>query len=341
MKLENFDFVLPPELIAQNPVVPRDSSRMLVYDSAVDKIYDKHFYDLPEFLTEKDVVVVNRSKVRSARVIFEDDGLKELFVLKDLGENRFQCMVRPGRYFQIGRRGKAQNLEFLVQAILEDGTREVEFFGEDIAEKLEEIGGIPLPPYIDKSAAADEQYQTVYADRLGSVAAPTAGLHFTERVFGELRAKGVGVEKLTLHVGRGTFLPVKSEDVREHVMHGEEFELDEETAARLTDAAAGGKEVVAVGTTAVRTLESNFVDGRFLPGRGETDIFIYPGYEWKVVRKLITNFHLPKSTLIMLVAAFLEGRGVADGVGKVQEIYAHAIKERYRFYSFGDCCLIL
>ena len=344
-KLSDFDFHLPEELIAHNPVSPRDTSKMLVYNTQTDEILDLHFYDLPTLLTENDVIVVNRSKVRNARIIFSVDGAsKEIFVLKKLSGDNYQCMVRPGKYFSLGRSGEIEGLSYKVVGVLQDGTRKIEFSSktdEDVEDVLSSLGDLPLPPYIKNSSANDEQYQTVYADNLGSVAAPTAGLHFTKKVFEELKRKNIDVEKVTLHVGRGTFLPVKTENLDEHVMHSESFELDHDTAQRLNSDLKKMKNILAIGTTSVRTLESNFVDGKFNFGKGDTEIFIKPGYDWKVVNKLLTNFHLPKSTLLMLVASFLESKGVENGVDKLHEIYQHAIDRSYRFYSFGDCCLFI
>ena len=342
MKLEAFDFVLPEDLIAQNPVVPRDSSKMLVYDSATDQIFDKHFRDLPSVLSSKDVLVLNRSKVRDARILFKVNGsVKEIFVLRKVEVDFYRCMVRPGKWFSVGRKGEIKGLKFEVKSVLDDGTRLILFNSEKGVEKmLAEVGNVPLPPYIKHSQASDDQYQTVYADNLGSVAAPTAGLHFTEELFEKLDVAGVKREKVTLHVGRGTFLPVSSGDIEDHEMHSERYEFTKDSADKLNGYLKEGKDVVAVGTTSVRVLESNFKDNGFQEGFGETDIFIYPGYEWKAVNKLITNFHLPKSTLLMLVSSFLESKGCEDGVKKVMEIYEHAMKNEYRFYSFGDGMII-
>ncbi len=344
MNLEDFDYELPDGLIANEAAEPRDSSRLLVYDVARDVILHRHFRDLPDFLGANDVLVVNRSRVVNARIAFTDKEIrregdkeirKEIFFLKDLGGGRMEAFVKPGKWFRVGRKGVVGGLEFEVVDVLENGVRVVEW-NASAMEVLEKCGSTPLPPYIKNFRGESGRYQTVYADEAGSVAAPTAGLHFTEELLGRLREAGVGFEEVVLHVGAGTFLPVSVSNVQDHVMHSEEFELSGKVAERLNVSLASGKKICAVGTTSVRVLESSFNGGRLVAGRGATEIFIYPGYEWKCVSKLITNFHLPKSTLLMLVASFLESRGVADGTAKVKEIYEVAIKEGYRFYSLGD-----
>ncbi len=341
MKLEDFDYELPEELIANEAAEPRDSSRLLVYDVVRDEILHRHFRDLPDFLGANDVLVVNRSKVVKARIILKEKRKEEeIFFLKDLGGGRMEAFVKPGKWFRVGRKGVVGGLEFEVVDVLENGVRVVEW-NVPALEVLEKCGSTPLPPYIKNFRGESGRYQTVYADEAGSVAAPTAGLHFTEELLGRLRDAGVGFEEVVLHVGAGTFLPVSVSNVKDHVMHSEEFELSGEVAAWLNADLVAGKKICAVGTTSVRVLESSFDGGRLVAGRGATEIFIYPGYEWKCVSKLITNFHLPKSTLLMLVASFLESRGVVDGTAKVKEIYEVAIKEGYRFYSLGDGMMIL
>lgn len=341
MRLEDFDYDLPAELIANEAAEPRDSSRLLVYDSGRDEILHRHFCDLPEFLGHDDVLVMNRSRVVNARIAFTDKEMrKEIFFLRDLGGGRMEAFVRPGKWFRVGRKGEVGGFSFEVLDVLENGVRVIAWSGDCLA-VLEKCGETPLPPYIKNFRGESGRYQTVYAKEAGSVAAPTAGLHFTEELLARLRSTGVDLEEVVLHVGAGTFLPVVAEDVRKHMMHSEEFELSEEVAERLNADLADGKKICAVGTTSVRVLESSFMDGALCAGRGATEIFIYPGYQWKCVSRLITNFHLPKSTLLMLVASFLESRGVKNGAAKVKEIYEVAIAEGYRFYSLGDGMLII
>lgn len=339
-KVSDFDYHLSEELIAQNPMVPRDHSRLMVYESGTDSVSHRKFYEIAKFLRAGDVLALNRSRVVPARIVF--DG-KEIFLLKKIADRRYQTMVRPGKKFKSGE-------EFVLEGGLSakvveertDGSRIMQFsFDGDLDKKLEAIGRAPLPPYITHSTADFAQYQTVYAREKGSVAAPTAGLHFTVELLEKLKKSGVEMVELILHVGRGTFLPVSGEEIEAHTMHPEEYELPESAAAALNAAIAEGRRIVAVGTTSVRVLESCYKDdGGFTAGRGETGIFIYPGYKWKVVDALITNFHLPKSTLIMLVAAFLEHKGVSDGLEKILELYDLAQLEKYRFYSFGDAMMI-
>lgn len=290
MKTSDFNFDLPERFIAQDPVEPRDSCRLLIFDTASGQIHNKYFRDIVEFLNARDVLVLNKSKVIPARILFEVNGSeKEIFVLKDLGSGRCQALVRPGRYFKIGQVGQLADVKFRIEDILDDGCRIISFDIE-ISEVLRRFGSMPLPPYIDRSGSEDSQYQTVYADESGSVAAPTAGLHFTDDLLSSLSDVGVDILEVILHVGRGTFLPVGVENLDEHVMHSEEFELSPLVADKLNEARLSNKRIVAVGTTSVRVLESNF-DQVFVPGRGETDIFIYPGkYQWKCVDRLITNF---------------------------------------------------
>jgi S-adenosylmethionine:tRNA ribosyltransferase-isomerase len=343
MKTSQFDYHLPEELIAQDPVLPRDHCKFLVYDSKNDKILHRHFYDLADLLDENDVIVLNDTKVRSARISFEvNNALKEIFILKKIENDKYSTLVRPGRFFKVGRKVDIDdNLSLEVLEVTDDGSRIVRFILKegDLDNYLENIGQAPLPPYIANSKTDTKEYQTVYAKHLGSVAAPTAGLHFTDELFAKLKAD---VLKVTLHVGRGTFLPVSAEEIENHKMHSEEFKLDEKTANALNLAVKNNKNILAVGTTSVRVLESSFDNNIFKAQNTETDIFIYPGkYKWKVVDKLITNFHLPKSTLIMLVASFLESKGVKKPIEKVKAIYKEAIKHQYRFYSYGDAMMII
>ncbi|MFA6305295.1 MAG: tRNA preQ1(34) S-adenosylmethionine ribosyltransferase-isomerase QueA [Candidatus Gracilibacteria bacterium] len=357
-RTSDFDYVLPKSFIAQNPVTPRDSSKMLVYDTANDKIYHKHFRDVVEYLRAGDTLVVNRSKVIPARILFGGNfgkPQKEVFLLKENSENIFNVLVKPGRLFLEGKIFIiAPDLHGEVLEILEDGTRNVKFWNpmsEDgfstevsnatVHELLEKYGRAPLPPYIKKSTADFSQYQTVYAKEKGSVAAPTAGLHFTPALISKIRGVGVNMQEVLLHVGRGTFLPVSTEKLTEHKMHSEFYVFSRENAEALNKAKTASGRIIAVGTTSVRVLESVYDNG-FEPKSGETDIFIYPGkHKWNVVDALITNFHLPKSTLIMLVASFLEHKGVKDPVAKILSLYEVAKENNYRFFSFGDAMMII
>jgi len=346
MKTSDFDFSLPKEFIARDPVVPRDNSRLFVYDSVKNKIYHRYFYDLPEYLSDEDVLVMNRSKVIPARIPVDfGSSSGEIFLLKELSDMQWRALIRPGRRFSLGDTvALGPEVTATVSSILDDGSRILDFKGNfsRFVDVLEDFGETPLPPYIKNSRADSGQYQTVYAKESGSVAAPTAGLHFTEKLFSQLDALGVQREELILHVGRGTFLPVSSNDLAGHKMHSEEYVLPDDVSSRLNECKRLGKKFVAVGTTSVRVLESSFKSGGFVPGSSETDIFIYPGgYQWKVVDNLITNFHLPKSTLIMLVASFLESKGVSDPIKRILGFYEVAKSEGYRFYSFGDAMLII
>ena len=335
MKTSVFDYDLPKRFIAQEPASSRDHSKMMVFDRSTDRIQHKHFYDLLDLLDENDVLIVNKSKVIPARIIFEiDEKEREIFILRNLGDNKFKVLVRPGRFFKIGRKFHLDDVVFgEVEKVFDDGARIIQF-----NDKIDRFGEVPLPPYITNHDVEFSKYQTVYADPEGSVAAPTAGLHFTGELIQSLIKKGVCIEEVVLHVGRGTFLPVSTDDIRDHVMHSEYFELTDDTARRLDSHRKNGKRLIAVGTTSVRVLESSFVEGKgFIPNSKETDIFIYPGYKWKAVDALITNFHLPKSTLLMLVASFLND----NDVEKTKELYELAKEQNYRFYSFGDCMFLL
>ncbi len=345
MKTSDFDYNLPQDFIAQNPVSPRHNSKLLVFDSKTDKVFHKKFFNIAEFLMPGDVLVVNRSKVIKARILFKlGDKLCEIFLLRCVREREYKVLVRPGKAFKEGTSFNIdKTLKATVKKILEDGTRIVVFDYEgDLEKKLEQVGNMPLPPYIKNSDAEDNRYQTVYAKEKGSVAAPTAGLHFTEDLIAALKAKGVIFAELVLHVGLGTFLPVKSENIEDHNMHSEFFEFPGETADTLNSAKSQGRRIIAIGTTSVRVLESSYEVGKgFVPTNGETDIFIYPGsYSWKAVDGLITNFHLPKSTLLMLVASFLENKGWSPPLKKLLSLYEQAKTNKYRFYSFGDAMFI-
>ncbi len=349
LKTTDFDYNLPKKFIAQNPVIPRDNSKLLVFDTAKNKIYHKRFFEIGEFLRKGDTLVVNASKVIPARILFnENTSSREIFLLKKFGENKYQAMVKPGKVFKIGKEFVLdKNVKCVVKEILEDGTRIVEFLlektGKGFEKVLEEIGRIPFPPYVNETIATPAQYQTVYARENGSVAAPTAGLHFTPELMSKLKKEdGVTFEEVILHVNRGTFMPVKSDNVEDHEMHSESFVLPENVAKDLNISKKNGQRIIAIGTTSVRVLESCFdLKKGFVPQESETKIFIYPGkYKWKATDALITNFHLPKSTLLMLVSSFLENKGIKDPAKKLLDLYELAKKENYRFYSFGDAMMI-
>lgn len=340
MKTSDFYYDLPEELIAQHPVEPRDASRLLVYDRKTETITHKHFYDLPEYLGENDVLVRNNTKVIPARIygISDETGAKVEFLLyKRLDLNEWKTLCKPAKKAKIGCRftfGDA--LACTVTGAGEMGERTVSFEYEGAFEaRLSEVGQTPLPPYIHEKLKDGSRYQTVYAKYDGSCAAPTAGLHFTPELMDKLTAKGVGVIDVLLHVGLGTFRPVQVDDIKDHKMHSEYWQITEEAAKALNEAKMQKKRIVCVGTTSVRVLESAAKeDGTFEAGHGETSIFIYPPYRFKAVDALITNFHLPESTLIMLVSALC-------GREQTLRVYNEAVKERYRFFSFGDAMLIL
>ncbi len=339
MKKSDFDFYLPEELIAQTPLEKRDSSRLLVLDKATGALEHRHFYELPEFLNEGDCLVLNNSRVLPARLIGarETGGAVELVLLRDLGEGRWECLSRPGRKTKPGTKlvfGGGE-LTAEVESVAEGGNRIVRFDYEGIfLEVLERLGKMPLPPYIKEELNDPERYQTVYSRELGSAAAPTAGLHFTQELLDKIAVKGVKVCYVTLHVGLGTFRPVKENEIEQHEMHSEFCIVPEDTAQIISETKQCGGRVVAVGTTSCRTLESFAKDnGTIEPSSGWTDIFIYPGYKFKCIDALVTNFHLPESTLIMLVSA-LAGRE------HVLNAYKVAVEERYRFFSFGDAMFI-
>ena len=340
MKTSDFYYDLPEELIAQHPVEPRDASRLLVYDRKTETITHKHFYDLPEYLGENDVLVRNNTKVIPARIygISDETGAKVEFLLyKRLDLNEWKTLCKPAKKAKIGYRftfGDA--LACTVTGAGEMGERTVRFEYEGAFEaRLSEVGQMPLPPYIHEKLKDGSRYQTVYAKYDGSCAAPTAGLHFTPELMDILTAKGVGVIDVLLHVGLGTFRPVQVDDIKDHKMHSEYWQITEEAAKALNEAKMQKKRIVCVGTTSVRVLESAAKeDGTFEAGHGETSIFIYPPYRFKAVDALITNFHLPESTLIMLVSALC-------GREQTLRVYNEAVKERYRFFSFGDAMLIL
>ena len=347
MRLEEFDYHLPPELIAQEPVEPRDASRLLVLDRRSGTTSHHWFRDLPGFLRPGDLLVFNDTRVIPARLHLrrrDTGGRAEILLLRPLspeepGRQAWEVLGRPARRLRGGVQlvSDRGGLEVTVTGVLPEGLRQVELTWdarESLAGVLERVGEIPLPPYIHRPLADGERYQTVYARHPGSAAAPTAGLHFTPRLLGELRAQGVEMCYLTLHVGLGTFRPIRTETVEEAVLHAEYYRVDGRAAAAVNAARERGGRVVAVGTTVVRTLETVATDeGRVREGEGWTDLFIYPGYRFRVVDALVTNFHLPRSSLLMLVCAF-------GGTDRVLAAYREAVARRYRFYSFGDAMFI-
>lgn len=339
MKKSDFYFDLPEELIAQTPLEKRDNSRLLRLDKTTGAIEHCHFYDLPDFLRPGDCLVLNNSRVLPARLIGyrPTGGSIELVLLRDLGNNRWECLSRPGRKTKPGQEILFGNgeLKAVVEETVSGGNRIVRFEYEGIfLEVLEKLGKMPLPPYIKEELNDPERYQTVYSKELGSAAAPTAGLHFTEELLDKIRAMGVRVVFVTLHVGLGTFRPVKEDEIEDHEMHSEFCIIPQETADAVNETKKNGGRIISVGTTSCRTLESFAkADGTLEACSGWTDIFIYPGYRFKCIDALITNFHLPESTLIMLVSA-LAGRE------NVLHAYEVAVQERYRFFSFGDACFI-
>ena len=339
MNKSDFDFYLPEELIAQTPLEKRDTSRLLHLDKQTGEIEHKHFYDIKQYLHEGDCLVLNDSRVLPARLIGArpTGGTVELVLLKDLGDNRWECLSRPGRKTKPGQELVFGNGELtaVVEEVTLGGNRIVNFSYEGIfLEILERLGKMPLPPYIKEELQDSERYQTVYSKELGSAAAPTAGLHFTKELLAEIADMGVKICYVTLHVGLGTFRPVKADKIEDHEMHSEFCIVPEETAETVNAVKRAGGRVIAVGTTSCRTLESfTTEDGTLQATSGWTNIFIYPGYKFKCIDALITNFHLPESTLIMLVSA-LAGRE------NILNAYNTAVKERYRFFSFGDAMFI-
>ena len=341
MNKSDFFYELPPERIAQEPVEPRDHSRMLVMDRGTGALEDRHFFDLPSFLKPGDCLILNDSRVLPARLYGRRKGTGaavELLLLKPLGGDSWEVLAGPGRKARPGDIlvfGEGL-LEADVEEILEEGNRRVRFrYQGNFYQILEQIGQMPLPHYITHELQDKERYQTVYSKELGSAAAPTAGLHFTPALLEKIREMGVRIGFVTLHVGLGTFRPVKVEDITMHKMHTEHYELGQQTADIINQTREAGGRVIAVGTTSCRTLESvGLTDGIVKPAEGWTSIFIYPGYRFQLLDGLLTNFHLPESTLIMLVSAFA-------GYEHTMEAYRHAVEEEYRFYSFGDAMLVV
>lgn len=340
MKTSDFDYYLPEELIAQTPVYPRDTSRMLVFDRQADNVEHKHFYDILDYLKEGDVLVRNNTKVLPARMFAytKNGGKVEVLLLKRFNLNEWEVLVKPGKKARVGATltfNQKLSLE-VISNVEETGSRIVKFVYDGVFEDIiAEIGEMPLPPYITEKLADQQRYQTVYAKHDGSAAAPTAGLHFTPELIEKIQNKGVQIVDVLLHVGLGTFRPVKADDIKEHHMHSEYYEISEQSAQLINKAKAEGRRVIAVGTTSVRTLESASDENGFVkPVKADTDIFIYPPYKFKCVDALITNFHLPKSTLLMLVSSLSTRE-------KILEIYNTAVAEKYRFFSFGDCMFVL
>lgn len=341
MKTSDFYYDLPEELIAQTPLEPRDSSRLMVMDRKSGALEHKHFYDIIDYLNEGDCLIVNDSRVLPARIygVKEETGANvEFLLLRHIESKRWETLAKPGKKAKVGTKfvfGEGI-MTAVVSEVTEEGNRIVDFECEgNFYEALDKLGQMPLPPYIHEKLKDKERYQTVYSRELGSAAAPTAGLHFTKELMEKIRAKGVKIGYVTLHVGLGTFRPVKVDDVTKHHMHSEHYELPEETAKLINETKRSGKRVIAVGTTSCRTLESVArKEGSVRPSEGWTDIFIYPGFEFNVLDGLITNFHLPESTLIMLVSAFA-------GFDNVMNAYKTAVEEQYRFFSFGDAMIIL
>lgn len=340
MKTHDFYYELPEELIAQTPLEKRDDSRLMVLSRETGEVTHRHFYDIVDYLNPGDCLVMNDSRVLPARLLGHrpTGGAVEVLLLRDLGDKRWECLCKPGRKMQVGSEVSFGNGELtaVVREVREDGNRVVEFRYEGIfLEVLERLGKMPLPPYIKEELQDQERYQTVYSREVGSAAAPTAGLHFTKELLEKIREKGVKEAFVTLHVGLGTFRPVKAEEVTDHHMHSELCMLSEETAAVLNETRRGGGRIICVGTTSCRTLESLVnEDGTFAAKSKWTEIFIYPGYTFKAMDGLITNFHLPESTLVMLVSAFA-------GREHVLHAYQEAVAARYRFFSFGDAMCIL
>ena len=340
MKTSDFDYELPDRLIAQHPAEKRDHSRLLVMDKYTGEVEHRIFKDIVDYLHEGDVLVVNKTKVLPARVFGVKEGGSakiEVLLLKrdeDL-PNTWEVLVRPGKRAKVGT--MINFGEGLLRGEVIENTsagRKVTFYFDGIFEEiLDQLGMMPLPPYIHEQLEDKNRYQTVYAKVEGSAAAPTAGLHFTEELMDQLRAKGVQIEEVLLHVGLGTFKPVDEENIEDHEMHTEFYDISEDTAARINQAKDEGRRIISVGTTSTRAMESAAKDGRLVAGNGWTNIFIFPGYEWQIIDGLITNFHLPKSTLMMLVSALSKREYILNA-------YHEAVKEEYRFFSFGDAMFI-
>jgi S-adenosylmethionine:tRNA ribosyltransferase-isomerase len=340
MNLSDYDYHLPEELIAQVPIIPRDYSRMMVLDREKGTIEDRKFYNILDYLKEGDILVRNSTKVIPARLIGKKDtgGIMEMFLIKRIGLKNWEVLLKPAKKLKLGQKlyfGEDSELVATLDEIKDDANRVMSFEYDGVFEEiLDRLGQMPLPPYIGEKLSDKNRYQTVYAKRGESVAAPTAGLHFTEELLEKIKEKGVEIVDVYLEVGLGTFRPVQTENILEHKMHSEKYEVPQQTADIINEGKRQGRRIIAVGTTSVRTLESSVdSDGKVLAGKSDTEIFIYPGYKFKVLDALITNFHLPKSTLLMLISAFA-------GKDFIFEAYERAVKEKYRFFSFGDSMFI-
>ncbi len=340
MDINLFDFYLPEELIAQKPAQKRDESRLLAVNLKDHTYEDRHFFDITDYLKPGDVLVRNNTKVIPARLlgIKEKTGAHcELLLLKQIEGDNWECLTRPAKSLKVGARVDFGNGKLIAECVKEgeEGLRIFKFIYDGIfLEVLDALGKMPLPPYIRQQLCTNDRYQTVYAKYEGSAAAPTAGFHFTEELFEKIKNMGVEVVDITLHIGLGTFRPVKVTDTKDHVMHSEVYEISEEAAAKLNKAKTENRRIIAIGTTSVRTLEANYSKyNTFKPTKEATNIFIQPGYKYQTVKAIITNFHLPKSTLIMLVSAFA-------GREFTLELYKHAVEEKYRFFSFGDSMIL-
>lgn len=341
MKKSDFYYDLPKELIAQTPISPRDASKMLVLSRKNDTLEHRHFYDIVDYLNESDCLILNNTRVLPARIYGtkKDTGaVVEFLLLNSLGNDRWETITGPGKRAKQGTEFSFGNglMNCTVEEVLENGNRVAHFTydGANIYEVLDKIGEMPLPHYITEKLSDKERYQTVYSKELGSAAAPTAGLHFTDDILKKIEKKGIKIGYVTLHVGIGTFRPVKADNIEDHKMHSEHYHIPKETADLINETKNNGKRVIAVGTTCCRTLESVMTSqGEMKEFDDWTNIFIYPGYKFKCIDALLTNFHLPESTLIMLVSAFYNRE-------KILAAYETAVKEKYRFFSFGDCMLI-
>lgn len=337
LNLNSYNFDFSEELIARYPADPRDSSKLMVFDKSASSIKEVLFRDIVDFLPKNSLIVFNETRVLPARVFIDN---KEIFFLEMINENTFVCLVRPGRFFKKDKNISLNGFNLNVLSVEEDGSRVVEVSNGTVVEFLDKCGTTPLPPYMKHKAEEAEQlkdkYQTVFAKKGTSIAAPTAGLHFTEDLLSKLEEKGHGLVKVNLNIGYGTFEPIKVDNILEHKMHTESYVVSKEAADVLNNARENGQKIICVGTTSLRCLQScyDYEKGLFEDGESETDIFIYPGFEKFVVDGLVTNFHLPKSSLLMLVAAFI-------GYENVMNVYKKAVENKYRFYSFGDACLFL
>jgi len=356
LKLDEFDYELPEELIAQEPMPERDQSRLLIYNRKDDSLDHRSFSELSELLSPTDVLVINDSKVIPARLRGHkdhSDGAVEILLIHEVSKNCWWVMLKPGRRVRPGTTvrlhtsdDEATEIQFKVLEKNDEGHCLVTFEGTDnILNELDELGEIPLPPYIEAACHRDyddkNRYQTVYAEQQGSVAAPTAGLHFSPQLLASLESKGIEIVRVTLHVGLGTFAPVKAEKIVDHQMHHEHFEISESAARTLNQSKDQGRRIISVGTTSVRVLETAAANnnGHIKAQKGRTNIFIYPPYEFRFIDSLITNFHLPKSSLLMLISA-MASPGQLNGIESIREVYRKAIEERYRFFSYGDAMLI-